>query len=260
MSEKNKIRFIRRFQVVLPLFLAFITCCAGRAYASPILGSTITFGGVATAVGTAASLLSLISADEAPTGMLNLTVSGNETEFSLTLIGGVVTDTTDTSLDFMGVSKGLVQTAGGGMAMADFWKWDLMVTITNGFINDDVAINGFVQHAIDPHPGEVGGGPQLPFSVSIDTKGTTGTPISATSARQQGKHFGTSGHIDILRDPVNPAVGATLTGTVDRGTLIDSITGFTFETGAVHTPEPSTFFTVLLVLASLVLLRRRPSR
>ena len=115
-----------------------------------------------------------------------------------------------------------------------------------------------VQHKIGPDKGEASDGPILPFELSVDTKGTSGSPITATSPFKMGLHPGPEKHNDFLQVATNLSVGAELTATVDRGFISDSITGFTFVTEAEHVaPEPSTAIMLLTGLCLLFLWQRK---
>ena len=155
---------------------------------------------------------------------------------------------------FTGTATDTVMLAGGGMATASLWTYQLALNLENGAINDSMAIDGFVKHAIGPHPGDDVNGPQLTFNLAVDADKAVSTPggqqVSASNASKSLPHTGI-GHSDTL-------TSANLTATVVTSFpgFVDDINGFTFQTMAVHTPEPSMVLLISIGCVWLLVHRR----
>lgn len=210
------------------------------------------------ALGTTADLVTLFGLDvggDPP--KMDLRVSADATNFSLTLTGGGITK--DFNDIFTGTAYTSVDLPGGGTAEAAAWTFSLDVNLDAGTINDAISINGNVTHVIGPHLGDSLNGPQLTFNTLANADNAVDNLVTSTSPVKSGLHFGPAQHLDILRDPTTePWVGAKLTATVSSTAFFDDITGYTFQTGAIHVPEPTS--TALFILGLAVLIGHRASQ
>jgi len=132
----------------------------------------------------------------------------------------------------------------------DFWQATFNITQNAGFIDDDLSLNGTLQHITAPHEDDNSFGNIFTFNFILDADDATGNTVN-TSTMQSLNHPG-SDHSDTF--------DAELTATVASTLIADDITGWTFNmTGEHKVPEPTTIFGSALALGVGGWLKRKKS-
>jgi hypothetical protein len=181
---------------------------------------------------------------------VSINFSGDEENLSLTVTGGRIDSGLE--LPLVGTATGPVATPTGGSATAIFWSWRINLNLEDAgpfFVDDEISINGHVQHEIGPHPDDTTQGPQLNFNVVAPAPLTIPSfTASAVGGLSALPHPGRNPpHQDEL-------TMVNLTGTSRQiddifGLPFDrTVTGFTFQVIARHVPEPAA---VVLVACGL---------
>jgi hypothetical protein len=248
-------RVLRRSSSISLSCIAAVTLLAAPAAATPMLSVSSVLSGASAVISGASDLVSLLGLGSSAPTKLMFDFSATQTSVSLSLIGTAInSDFNDT---FTGTATDTVTLASGGTATVGLWTYQLALNLENGAINDSMAINGFVKHAIGPHPGDDVNGPQLTFNLTVDADKAVATPagqeVSASDAPKSLPHPGlTPAHSDILA-----SAGLTATVVTSFPGFIDDINGFTFQTMAVHTPEPTMAFLIAIGCVLLFAYRGR---
>jgi hypothetical protein len=259
---------LRAPRITLGAFVLLLVIMPGPSDAIPITGGRVSAGGVAQAIGLAADLSTLFGlGGSVPT--LGLQVSGTDTDFSLTVVGGAIVGDLARTISGTATAQGTLTT--GQTVEFTLWTYSLMLDLFDrgsGFVSlsDRITINGFVEHTFGPHPPE-GTGPQLTFNVVANAATAPALPDgSSTIIRAASSPLPDLPHTGLNPPDRDVLLQADINATVNyvpslfRLETFRDISGFTFQARAVHTPEPSTVALLgsgLAAVAALALARKR---
>jgi hypothetical protein len=237
------IRTATRSRLLIGVLSALLLLVVTATPASAIAIETIILilEGVTATIGLTTELVALYNLTESennvPDGtVFTQTVSGSDTDLSVTYTWVGPLDDGDVVLPFSGTAFGTTTTSTGGTATVKLWSWVGGFTLFDdqGVYPDPeqdiVQIVGLVQHEIGPDPGDNLQGPQLTYNLSAKT---IFAPFEKTATGAGGQ----LDHPPSSRTPkhVDQLPGAFLSGTVNHvTTLHHELTGFTFQLTAKH--------------------------
>lgn len=223
---------------------------AANATPIPIAGMNLTLGGVLKTVGLAADLVTLfgIPDNDAGSDSINISASGDETNFNLRIRGTELDDTTTTHLT--GTLFGQTVLPGGGVGKVTLWSFDLDMqfwSVQDSLIfNEQILTNGHVMHEIGPHQKDALQGPQLGFNLRVNADDAKNKEVMDTDPLVSLLH--PAKHTDEL-------FTSRLHASTESTLVLDEILNWDLTLRARHIPEPSTL-TLLLAGMGLGFLRR----
>ena len=180
----------------------------------------------------------------------------------------------DFTKTFDGVISGPVPIAGGGTAIADLWQYRLDLTLKNRVdiqvgsppqpVNEDqIILNGFIQHIIERHTGEPQKADELHFQASVNGSSKGGTANTHITAKDPSVPKSTlhaaPGQVPPHRDFLDNAfLDASMVFT-PGGVFTDpnyDFDSFHFTAHAMHVPEidAGSAVTALGVLSGVIAL------
>lgn len=205
--------------MVACLALSAVCIYPVRASATPILEWIDTGLSIAVTLGNLIDVAQAFGSHRGYTpGKLQINFNESTDFLSFSLVGRQITSKTENTFSFTG----------------DNWRVQFTINEYLGLINDDLSINGFVQHTIATHWMETPIGPSLNYNLFVDADNEKNSKVSARDSGEQ-EHPG-RGHKDVYT--------ADLTATVRSSFFADSITGYTFNLTAQHVSEPSLLFLI----------------